>query len=360
MMNRYIRYSIAALALAALSGPLLDELPRVSSALAAEVTAVASSSAAVAPAMQQIDAFGYSGQAPATSSDTGSLVAASPLIHSVPRPQAASEQTASGSNGTANTQAASGQMASLSWMPSIRALGLMSSDDLETKSLRSLHQLSRMTTIAQPHLDATFFGGGLASEDYFLTDEGIQLEQSITEGIGIVGRATGYQLWVEKNATSPLAPSNHTVNRLNFGRFEGGLDLSPFQGFNFVLLGGHDIGDSDAWIIEADISAWFLLQSQHPINIFVAPIHDFQNDVTSSEIDFRVVAMQTPDWILLLGAGGQVFGGGFIRGLAGEGGPIVGVYNRVYELGADLQFGYGSPGFYGELNLYKTLSIPGL
>jgi len=73
-----------------------------------------------------------------------------------------------------------------------------------------------------------------------------------------------------------------------------------------------------------------------------------------------VVATQTPDWILLLGAGGQVFGGGFVDGIEGEGGPIVGIYNRLYQLGADLQFGYGSPGFYGELNLYKTLSLPGL
>ena len=83
--------------------------------------------------------------------------------------------------------------------------------------------------LPQPHLDATLFGGGLASQDYYLTDEGIQLEQSITEGIGIVGRATGYQLWIEKNSTSPLAPSNHTANRLNFGRFQGGFDLSPVR-----------------------------------------------------------------------------------------------------------------------------------
>jgi hypothetical protein len=223
-----------------------------------------------------------------------------------------------------------------------------------------MYQLERITTLAQPHLDMTFFGGGLASEDYYLTDEGIQLEQSVTEGLGIVARATGYQLWIEKNATSPLAPSNKVVNRLNFGRFEGGFDLSPVEGFNFVLLGGHDIGDSDAWVIESDISAWFLLGTEHPINLFVAPVHDFQNGVTSAEIDVRVVAMQTPDWILLLGAGGSVFGGGFISGLEGQGGPIVGVYNRIYQIGADLQAGYGSPGAYGELNLYKTLSIPGI
>jgi len=236
----------------------------------------------------------------------------------------------------------------------------MSPIDLEGKSLPSLYQLERLTTPAQPHLDVTLFGGGLASQDYYLTDEGIQLEQSLTEGIGLVGRATGYQLWIEKNSTSPLAPSNQTVNRLNFGRFQAGFDLSPRSGFNFVFLGGHDIGDSDAWTIESDISMWFLLMSAHPINIFIAPVHNFQNGVTSSEIDFRVVAMQTPDWILLLGAGGQVFGGGFINGLDGEGGPIVGIYNRLYQMGADLQFGYGSPGVYGELSLYKTFTIPGL
>ena len=244
-------------------------------------------------------------------------------------------------------------------MPSIRDLGLAGLD-LENKNLKSLYQLERLTTLAAPHLDATIFGGGLASQDYYLTDEGIQLEQSITEGIGIVGRATGYQLWIEKNATSPLAPSNRTVNRLNFGRFEAGVDISPWQGLNFVMLGGHDVGDSDAWIIESDISMWFLIANPHPINVFIAPVQDFQNDVTSSEIDFRVVATQTPEWILLLGAGGQVYGGGFISGLAGEGGPIVGIYNRLYQIGADLQFGYGSPGVYGELNLYKTFSFPGL
>ena len=49
-------------------------------------------------------------------------------------------------------------------------------------------------------------------------------------------------------------------------------------------------------------------RAPHPFNVFIAPIHNFQNDVTSSEIDLRVVAMQTPDWILLLGAGGRFSG----------------------------------------------------
>jgi len=354
MMNHYLRGATAALALAALCGPLYVGLPSSTSALAAEA-AGGSTTPMVVPAAQQIDAFGYAGAGPAANSDTGSLIASSPLIHAIPK-AAATDQVASA--GAADT--AFQGVTPDSWMPSIRALGLMSANDLENKSLKALYQLQRLTTPASPHLDATIFGGGLASEDYYLTDEGIQLEQSLTEGIGIVGRATGYQLWIEKNATSPLEPSNKTVNRLNFGRFQGGIDLSPISGFNFVLLGGHDVGDSDAWTIESDISAWFLLSSQHPINIFVAPVHNFQNDVTSSEIDFRVVATQTPDWILLLGAGGQIFGGGFISGIEGEGGPIVGVYNRLYQLGADLQFGGGTPGAYGELNIYKTLSFPGI
>ncbi len=245
-------------------------------------------------------------------------------------------------------------------IPSVQDLGAMDLHDLDRFSVAMLGQLSRIVTPAEPHLSATLFGGGFAAQDYYLTDEGLQLEQSVTEGLGIVGRATGYQLWIEKNATSPLAPSNKAVNRLNFGRFEAGFDLSPLEGTSFVLLGGHDVGDSDAWVIEADFSTWLFLSSRHPVNIFIAPVHDFQNDVTSSEIDVRVVAMQTPDWILLLGAGGAVYGGGFISGLAGQGGPIAGAYNKVWQLGGDLQFGYGSPGVYGMLNLYKTFTVPGL
>jgi hypothetical protein len=354
-MKTYVRGATVALALAALCNPLELGLFSSTTALAAEA-ASGSAAAMVVPAVQA-DAYGYTGSAPEGPSDTGSLVASSPLIHSVPKP---AHRKASAANSSGVARANPGPSSQVPWVPSIKALGLMSPGNVEDTSLKSLYQIERLTTPAQPHLDATFFGGGLVSEDYYLTDEGIQLEQSITEGIGIVGRVTGYQLWIEKNSTSPLAPSNRIANRLNFGRFQAGFDLSPAPGFNFVLLGGHDIGDSDAWTIESDISMWFMQGSAHPINVFIAPLHNFQNDVTSSEIDFRVVTMQTPDWILLLGAGGQIFGGGFVSGLAGEGGPIVSIYNRIYQVGADLQFGYGSPGFYGELNLYKVLSIPGL
>ena len=354
MMNIYLRGATAALSLAAICSPIVFGMP-CSSARAAEPVS-GPAMAIVTPAISQIDAFGYAASDSASLTDTGSLIAPDEVLPSrlVFASSAGPNSAIISGTGTAEPPAP------VSVTNPMASLELLNPNAPENKSLKSLYQLSRLTTPAQPHLDVTFFGGGLASEDYYLTDEGIQLEQSITEGIGIVGRATGYQLWIEKNATSPLAPSNKVANRLNFGRFEGGFDLSPATGFNFVLLGGHDVGDSDAWVIESDISMWFFLADPHPVNIYIAPVHDFQNDVTSSEIDFRVVATQTPDWILLLGAGGQVFGGGFVDGIEGEGGPIVGIYNRLYQLGADLQFGYGSPGFYGELNLYKTLSLPGL
>ena len=115
----------------------------------------------------------------------------------------------------------------------------------------------RLAAATSPHLDITPFGGGFVSEDYDDTDEGIQIEQSLTQGLGLIGRATGYQLYLRENTVSPLqASSNQTEARLNFGRFEGGIDISPLEGTNLYLLGGHDVGDSDAFVIEGDLSSW--------------------------------------------------------------------------------------------------------
>src|SRR5271165_6487574 len=46
------------------------------------------------------------------------------------------------------------------------------------------------------HLTAVLYGGGFGSDKYGTAQEGFQLEQSITHYIGLVGRVTGYQLWV--------------------------------------------------------------------------------------------------------------------------------------------------------------------
>ena len=287
MMNINLRGATVALSLAAICTPMgigLSSPAHAASSLGGSGTAM------VVPAAQQIDAFGYAASSAASISDIGSLLTSSHLLAVT----TGATQTQSTAGAVAPEPAPATSSSTMSPLASLELLDPNAPENKSLKSLQSLYQLSRLTTPAQPHLDVTFFGGGLASEDYYLTDEGIQLEQSITEGIGIVGRATGYQLWIEKNSTSPLAPSNKVANRLNFGRFEGGFDLSPATGFNFVLLGGHDVGDSDAWVIESDISMWFFLADPHPLNIFIAPVHDFQNDVTSSEIDFRVVATADP------------------------------------------------------------------
>src|ERR1700736_5060672 len=149
MMNSYLRGATAALALATLCSPLCLGLPSSTTALAAEA-AGGSQAAMIVPAAQPIDSFGYAGSTSAGTSETGSLVASSPLIHSVPQPAASDDQA------TATSIAANVGPAQVSWMPSIRALGFLSPDDLETKSLqsiyrlKSLHQLERLTTLAQP------------------------------------------------------------------------------------------------------------------------------------------------------------------------------------------------------------------
>src|SRR5271166_948545 len=214
MTNSYLRGATAALFLTATCSPLY---PGLRTAFAGEVAGGATI-AMVLPAAAQIDAFGYAGSALTSVSDTGSLLKST---HSAGTPYFIPNSVADSPTTSQPTAVAGSSM-----MSPLAALELLDPNAPENKSLKALYQLERLTTPAQPHLSATFFGGGLAAEDYFLTDEGIQLEQSITEGIGIVGRATGYQLWIEKNATSPLSPSNRAVNRLNFGRFEGGLDFS--------------------------------------------------------------------------------------------------------------------------------------
>lgn len=210
---------------------------------------------------------------------------------------------------------------------------------------------------SQPRFSLTPYGGAYVAQDYSALYEGLQAEQTLTERIGLVGRATGYQLFITSNATSPLAPTSKQAARLNFGRFEGGLDFSLLPGTNLVLLGGHDVGDSDAWIIEGDISSWWFQQSAHPVNFYATPIHDFQSGVTQSEIDLRMIINRGADWDTMIGVGGAIWGGGIIHGVKGEGGPILDFYNRPWQFGVDMQAGYGDPGVYGMLVLYKTITF---
>ncbi len=202
----------------------------------------------------------------------------------------------------------------------------------------------------------TVFGGGYVSDKYGVLQEGTQVEQSITPYIGVFGRATGYQLWIGAGFDSPLAPGSGNYPRLNFGRFQGGLDFTLFPGTHLYVSAGHDVADSDATIVEGDFSSWLCLHSLHPLNASFSSMHDFQNGVTSTEFDLRAIVYSTEKYMFLAGVGGAMYNGGFLAASQGQGGPDLGVYYRPWQLGVSAQAGYGNAHEYGQLSMYKQLS----
>jgi hypothetical protein len=202
----------------------------------------------------------------------------------------------------------------------------------------------------------TLFGGGFVSDKYGVLQEGVQAEQSITPYLGVFGRATGYQLWIGNGFESPLAPGSGSFPRLNFGRFQGGADFTLFPGTHLYLSGGHDVADSDASVIEGDFSSWVLLHSQHPLNGSFSSIHDFQNGVTSSEIDVNAILLSTEKFMVMGGIGGAMYFGGFLTEGQGQGGPDLGFYYRPWQIGVSAQAGYGNAHQYGQISMYKQLS----
>ncbi len=206
----------------------------------------------------------------------------------------------------------------------------------------------------------TLFGGGFLSDQYGTTQEGLQAEQSVTQYLGIVARATGYQLYMGSGFASPLLPNPpagvSASSRYNFGRFQGGVDFAVTPTTHVYVLGGDDGGDSHNANVEGDISSWLLVHSAHPINFLVSSVYSWQNNISSSSIDLRTVVLSTEDYMLLAGAGGVIYGGGFVSGVAGQGGPDLGIYYRSWQIGLDAQAGYGSPNGYGQITLYKQFS----
>lgn len=204
----------------------------------------------------------------------------------------------------------------------------------------------------------TMFGGGFGSDKYGTLQEGVQFEQSVTRYIGVVGRLTGYQLFEGEGFDNPLDPGTGHKARLNFGRFQGGLDMALTPALHFYLFGGGDAGDSHAATIEGDISSWLLLHTHHPLNLLATGGHDFQNGVTSSSIDLRTVVFSSEEYLLMAGGGGAIYGGGFVTTVSGEGGPDLGVYFRPWRMGLDIQAGYGSAHQYGQVAFYKQFNWP--
>jgi hypothetical protein len=207
-----------------------------------------------------------------------------------------------------------------------------------------------------PRDEALFFLGGFRSDKYATTQEGFQLEHSITPYISLVARLTGYQLFEGEGFANPLDPGdNQHRARLNFGRVQGGLDITPYPATHLFLLGGGDFGDSSAGVLEADFSSWWFSYSRHPINFGFEAGYDGQNKVTSTAIDLRTVLLSRGNFLILGGAGGDLYKGGFISGVQAEGGPDLGIFLTRWRAGADFQTGYGNAKYYLQLSMFKLL-----
>ena len=199
---------------------------------------------------------------------------------------------------------------------------------------------------AEPkHLSLTLFGAGYGSEAYGVTHEGFDLEQSITRGIGVTARVSTYLIY---HGTGYDTPLNQTRREpFFFGRFEGGINLSPMDGTNVAVLGGNDAGDSHSPLIEGSISTWINIHSAHPINFSISSSYYFQNNLSNGLIDLRTVVMSSGELMLLGGAGAIVWGGNLPQGAQVQGGPDVGFFLRRWKIRVDVQGGYGFHHEYG-------------
>jgi hypothetical protein len=206
--------------------------------------------------------------------------------------------------------------------------------------------------MSSEQLSLSLFVSGYGSEKYGTTHEGFELEQSVTSHVSLVARASAYDVYQGTGFDSPLLPASRSSTR-NFGRFQGGIDLALLPGVSLVLLGGEDIGDSHAPVVEGNFSSWILPHSLHPINFSFSASHYYENEVTSSRIDLRVIALSTAELMLLGGVGGAVWGGGSVGNAKGQGGLDFGIFVRRWHTSIDLQAGYGSSHTYGLVNFSR-------
>ena len=155
-------------------------------------------------------------------------------------------------------------------------------------------------------LSLALFVNGYGSDKYGTTHEGFELEQSVATNLGLVARASAYQIYQGTGFDSPLLPASRSSTR-NFGRFQGGIDITPLPGVSLTLLRGEDIGDSHAPVVEGNFSSWILPHSLHPINFSFSGSHYYENEVTSGRIDLRAILLSTAEVMLLGGVGGAIW-----------------------------------------------------
>jgi hypothetical protein len=198
-----------------------------------------------------------------------------------------------------------------------------------------------------PQLALTLFSSGYGNDQLGSTYEGFELEQSLTSHINLVGAASAYQFWKGTGGyQSPLSPASKGAPR-NVGRFQGGFDLIPFQGTTLIVLGGEEVGDSHAPVIQGIFSSWLGIHSIHPLNVAFDAWHYYQNGVSSGTYDVRTIAWSGADFLLLAGIGGAIWGGGSAPSAKTHGGLDLGVFVPSWHLDFELQGGYGSSHTYG-------------
>jgi len=202
------------------------------------------------------------------------------------------------------------------------------------------------------HLSLTIFAVGIGAESkYAATNEGFELEQTLTPYVSLVGRVSGYQGYQGDGWDWPGI--GHDSRPRNFGVLQGGFDFLPFQGTSFKILGGSDVGDSDRARIEGDFSSWLWLHSRHPINLAFTGDHFYNNGLSSGSIDIRGVWSSSREMIWLIGAGGQLWGGGSEPHVMKEFGPDLGIVLRQWKVSLDFQAGYGNNHGYGIIGISR-------
>ena len=73
--------------------------------------------------------------------------------------------------------------------------------------------------------------------------------------------------------------------------------------------------------------------------------------------DVHTIALSTSYLMLLLGAGGAIWGGGSVGQAKGQGGPDVGIFLREWRLTIDVQAAYGSSHTYGNRQFIPKLQL---
>ena len=79
--------------------------------------------------------------------------------------------------------------------------------------------------------------------------------------------------------------------------------------------------------------------------------HFYNNGLSSGAVDLRAVVSSWREVTWLVGAGGQMWGGGGEPHLMKEFGPDLGIVLRQWKISLDLQAGYGNLGGYGTLGI---------